>query len=133
MWLLSVAPAGYDEVDEQVGQDNADTNMDTDDSKEGDKATDTSETKMDEEKKSSDDEKEEDRPKDYFTMCLVNGYGSQVLRNLTDDDTKLTLNSKYPSPYLLPCLCVVVCDHVVQCSSVFVFWCVPVCLSVCTF
>lgn len=32
------------------------------------------------------------RTKDYFTMCLVNGYGSQVLRNLSDDDTKLTLN-----------------------------------------
>ena len=36
---------------------------------------------------------EQPRPKDYFTMCLVNGYGSQVLRNLTDDDTKLMLNS----------------------------------------
>ena len=43
--------------------------------------------------KSSDNEQEQPRPKDYFTMCLVNGYGSQVLRNLTDDDTQLRLNS----------------------------------------
>ena len=43
--------------------------------------------------KSSDDKQEEPRPDDYFTMCLVNGYGSQVLRCLTDDNTQLTLNS----------------------------------------
>ena len=42
---------------------------------------------------SSDDEQEDPKPKDYFTMCLVNGYGSQVLRNLTDDDTPLRLSS----------------------------------------
>ena len=92
-FLLTTAPAGYDEVDKQVGDDNADNTMDTDD-KTGDNDTETtSETKMDEDKKGSDDEQEDPKPKDYFTMCLVNGYGSQVLRNLTDDDTPLTLNS----------------------------------------
>ena len=82
----TLATAGYDEVDKQVNDDTTDTNMDTNDNKDSD-------TKMDEDKKNSDDEKEEPKPKDYFTMCLVNGYGSQVLRNLTDDDTRLTLNS----------------------------------------
>ena len=68
--------------------------METEDSKTDDKETETPETKMDEDKKGSDDEQEEPKPKDYFTMCLVNGYGSQVLRNLNDDDdTQLTLNS----------------------------------------
>ena len=43
--------------------------------------------------KSSDDGQEQPRPEDYFTMCLVTGYGSQVLRNLNDDDTQLELNS----------------------------------------
>ena len=86
----TLAKAGYDEVDKQVNDDTTDTNMDTDDNKEHDRESDT---KMDEDKKSSDDEKEEPKPKDYFTMCLVNGYGSQVLRNLADDDTRLTLNS----------------------------------------
>ena len=44
-------------------------------------------------KEGSFDKKEDLKPKDYFTMCLVNGYGSQVLRNLADDDTQLALNS----------------------------------------
>ena len=87
----TVAPAGYDEVDKQVDEGNT-TDMDTD-NKKGDKETDTAETKMDEDKKTSDEEQEEPKPKDYFTMCLVNGYGSQVLRNLNDDGSKLTLNS----------------------------------------
>ena len=87
----TIAPAGYDEVDKEVNEDNT-TDMDTG-NKKHDKESDTAETKMDEDKKSSDEEQEEPKPKDYFTMCLVNGYGSQVLRNLTDDDTKLTLNS----------------------------------------
>ena len=95
-FLLTVAPAGYDEVDKEV-EDSTDTKMDTDNKegdKEGDKETDTSDTKMDESKKGSDDDEQEDpKPKDYFTMCLVNGYGSQVLRNLNDDNTRLTLNS----------------------------------------
>ena len=43
--------------------------------------------------KSSDDEQEKSRPDDHFAMCLVNGYGSQVLRDLTDGDTQLSLNS----------------------------------------
>ena len=50
-------------------------------------------TKKPVQQKSSGDEQEKPRPDDYFTMCLVNGYGSQVLRNLTDDNTQLTLNS----------------------------------------
>ena len=92
-FLVTTAPAGYDEVDKQVGDDAADNSMDTNDSKTDDKEAEKPETKMDEDKKGSDDEQEEPKPKDYFTMCLVNGYGSQVLRNLTDDDTQLTLNS----------------------------------------
>ena len=98
---LTTAPAGYDEVDKRVVDDTAENSMDTadnsintEDNKMDDKETETPETKMDEDKKGSDDEQGEPKPKDYFTMCLVNGYGSQVLRNLTDDDnTQLTLNS----------------------------------------
>jgi len=91
-FLLTVAPAGYDEVDKKV-EDSTDTKLDTD-NKEGDKENNTSDTKMDEGKKGSDDDEQEDpKPKDYFTMCLVNGYGSQVLRNLNDDNARFTLNS----------------------------------------
>ena len=61
--------------------------MDTDNRK-----IDIAEMKIDGDQKSSDEEQEEPRPKDYFAMCLVNGYGSQILRNLTDNDTKLRLN-----------------------------------------
>jgi len=67
--------------------------VDNTDNKEGDKETYTSDIKMDGGKKGSDDIKENPKPKDYFTMCLVNGYGSQVLCTLNDDNTRLTLNS----------------------------------------
>ena len=93
-FLLPIAPAGYDEVDKQAGDDNDENKMDTNnENKTEDKNNDSSEAAMEEDKKSSGDEPEEPKPKDYFTLCLVNGYGSQVLRNLTDDDTQLTLNS----------------------------------------
>ena len=85
-----VAPDGYDKVDKQVDKDT--TNVDTD-NKTHNKEIDIAEMKIDDDKKSSDEEQEEPKPKDYFAMYLVNGYGSQILRNLNDDDTKLTLNS----------------------------------------
>ena len=92
-FVLPTAPAGYDEVDKQAGDDNDENKMDTNENKTEDKENDSSEAPMDEDKKNDGNEPEEPKPKDYFTLCLVNGYGSQVLRNLTDDDTPLTLNS----------------------------------------
>ena len=85
-----VTPDGYDNDDKQVDKDT--TNVDTD-NKTHNKEIDIADTKMDDDNKWSDEEQEKPKPKDYFTMCLVNGYGSQILLNLTDDDTKLTLNS----------------------------------------
>ncbi|XP_065900676.1 ubiquitin carboxyl-terminal hydrolase 4-like isoform X2 [Dysidea avara] len=98
--ITEPSEAGYDEVDKQAGNANNDT-MDTgennnDNNKPED---DNTEAKMEEGKeKNSDDEKEEEekkaaKPEDYFTMSIVNGYGSQVLRNLVDDDAPLKLNN----------------------------------------
>ena len=91
--------------------------MDTGENNDNNKASkdDNTEAKMEEGKeKDSDDEKEEEKkktakPDDYFTMSIVNGYGSQVLRNLVDDDAPLKLNSKCVcvcarAPHVCPCV-----------------------------
>ena len=120
-------------MDKQVGSANEDS-MDTGENNDSNKPSEddnTEASKMDEDKvkDSSDDEDEEEKkkkedtkPEDYFTMSIVNAYGSQVLRNLVDDDTPLKLNSRC-------CLCVCVCVCVCVCMRV----CVGMCACVCTY
>jgi len=108
--FVYTAEAGYDEVDKQVGNANDDS-MDTGENNDNNNKPsedDNTEANMEEGKeKDNDDEKEQENKKptkseDYFTMSIVNGYGSQVLRNLVDDDAPLKLNSKS----VCVCVCV---------------------------
>ncbi|XP_065900687.1 ubiquitin carboxyl-terminal hydrolase 4-like isoform X2 [Dysidea avara] len=97
--ITGPSEAGYDEADKQVG--NADDGlMDSGKNNHNNKPSNDNNTEAKIEvgkgKYSSEEKKEETKatkPEDYFTMSIVDAIGSQVLRNLVDDDAPLKLNN----------------------------------------